>query len=159
MPINTDSVWNRAWDTVTGSTKQSVGSFGSGAEQARIAGADLEQQAAYGLASAVTNVAGKKLMNVATPFRYAFGPGILDEAVSELVGKLADTKTGRIVLSALSEGGEELAQSIVLPILQRAMYDPMAAFDLGDTMYQTAIGTITGDLAAVSTHSPNQIPS
>lgn len=127
-----------------------VRSFGSGAQEARQSGATLGQQMAYGAGSGVLSVATEKLSSVAAPFKKAFGSGVLDKAIEKAAGKLAQNAAGKAVLSALSEGGEEVVESLVQPILQRATYDPEALKNYGnadywaDTLYQGLIGGALG---------------
>ena len=122
-------------------------SFGGAAQEARQSGATIGQQVAYGLSSGALSVATEKLSNVSEPFRRAFGGGVLDQAISRVSGRLGASAAGRLVLSAISEGGEEVAESLLQPILQRATYDENAAYDaewLSDTIYQGLIGAALG---------------
>ena len=54
---------------------------------------------------------------------------------------------GRVGLSALTEGGEEFAQALAQPILQRSIYDPDAEIDLSDAFYQGFVGAAVGGVA------------
>ena len=96
-----------------------VRGFGSGAQQARQEGATLGQQLAYGAGSAALSVATEKIANVAAPLRRTFGSGVLDNAISKVTGRLGQSAVGQTVLSALSEGGEEVVEALVQPVLQR----------------------------------------
>lgn len=118
--------------------------FGSGTQEARQSGAELNEQLAYGAGSATLATAAEKIANVAKPFRKAFGGGVLDDAITKAMGKLGQSAAGKLALSALSEGGEEFVEAILQPVLQRATYDPDAKFDLGDALYQAAIGAALG---------------
>lgn len=133
-----------------------VRGFGSGTQQARQEGATLGQQVAYGAGSAALSVATKKIANVAAPLRRTFGSGVLDNAIAKATGRLGQSAAGQTVLSALSEGGEEVVEALVQPVLQRITYDETALQQyqdpdyLADTIYQGLIGgALGGALGAV----------
>lgn len=127
-------------------------SFGSGAQEARHAGASYGQQLAYGVGSAALSTATEKIASVAGPFKKAFGNGVLDKAVSKAVEKMGGSAVGKTVLSALSEGGEEIVEDLLQPILQRATYDPDAMAHYNDpdywanTLYDGLIGSALGGI-------------
>ena len=127
-----------------------VRGFGSGTQQARQAGATLGQQVAYGAGSAALSVATEKIANVAAPLRRTFGSGVLDNAIAKATGRLGQSAAGQTVLSALSEGGEEVVEALVQPVLQRITYDETALQQyqdpdyLADTIYQGLIGGALG---------------
>lgn len=132
-----------------------VRGFGSGTQQARQEGATLGQQVAYGAGSAALSVATEKIANVAAPLRRTFGSGVLDNAIAKATGRLGQSAAGQTVLSALSEGGEEVVEALVQPVLQRITYDKTALQQyqdpdyLADTIYQGLIGgTLGGALGA-----------
>lgn len=118
--------------------------FGSEADAAQAKGATLDQQVMAGLGSAAISMAVEKIANVAKPFRKAFGAGVLDDAITRATGKLSQSAAGKVALSALAEGGEEFVEAVLQPVLQRATYDPEASFDLGEALYQAAIGAALG---------------
>lgn len=133
-----------------------VRGFGSGTQQARQEGATLGQQVAYGAGSAALSVATEKIANVAAPLRRTFGSGVLDNAITKATGRLGQSAAGQTVLSALSEGGEEVVEALVQPVLQRITYDETALQQyqdpdyLADTIYQGLIGgALGGALGAV----------
>ncbi len=131
-------------------------SFGGSAQEARRSGADLGQQLSYGAGSAALSVATEKISNVASPFRKAFGAGAAEKLAGKLVSrfgentavqtmnKLAQTTAGRLAASALGEGSEEFVEAVFQPVLQRATYDPGADFDMGQALYDAAIGATLG---------------
>lgn len=132
-----------------------VRGFGSGTQQARQEGAALGQQVAYGAGSAALSVATEKIANVAAPLRRTFGSGVLDNAITKATGRLGQSAAGQTVLSALSEGGEEVVEALVQPVLQQITYDKNALQQyqdpdyLADTIYQGLIGgTLGGALGA-----------
>ena len=123
-------------------------SAGSSAQQARQAGANYNQQLAYGLGSGALSLATEKIANVAGPFKKAFGGGVLDNAISGALTKLNNSAAGRVALSMISEGGEEFIEDIFQPVLQRATYDPSARFDLSEALYDAAVGAAMGGIGA-----------
>lgn len=123
-------------------------SAGSSAQQARQSGASYNQQLAYGLGSGALSLATEKISNVASPFKKAFGGGVMDNAISGALAKLNNSAAGRVALSMISEGGEEFIEDIFQPILQRATYDPSARFDLSEALYDAAVGAAMGGIGA-----------
>jgi len=120
-------------------------SFGGAAQDARRAGATQEQQILYGAGSAAASILTEKIANVAGPFKKAFGGGAIDK----LASKLTSSKIGKLILSSLSEGGEEALENALQPILQRLTYDPDAAYDsewVAETAYSGLVGAILGGL-------------
>lgn len=123
-------------------------SAGSSAQRARQAGSTYGQQLAYGLGSGALSLATEKISNVASPFKKAFGGGVLDKAISGALAKLNNSAAGRVALSMISEGGEEFIEDIFQPVLQRATYDPSARFDLSEALYDAAVGAAMGGIGA-----------
>lgn len=123
-------------------------SAGSSAQRARQAGTTYGQQLAYGLGSGALSLATEKISNVASPFKKAFGGGVLDNAISGALAKMNNSTAGRVALSMISEGGEEFIEDIFQPVLQRATYDPSARFDLSDALYDAAVGAAMGGIGA-----------
>lgn len=132
-----------------------VRGFGSGTQQARQEGATLGQQVAYGAGSAALSAATEKISNIGL-FRRAFGAGVADNLAGKLVSRfgentaiqtmnrLAQTPVGRIVASMLGEGSEEFIEDVFQPVLQRAIYDPDARFDMSEALYDFAVGAVLG---------------
>ena len=123
-------------------------SAGSSAQRARQAGTTYGQQLAYGLGSGALSLATEKISNVASPFKKAFGGGVLDNAISGALAKMNNSTAGRVALSMISEGGEEFIEDIFQPVLQRVTYDPSARFDLSDALYDAAVGAAMGGIGA-----------
>lgn len=123
-------------------------SAGSSAQRARQAGATYNQQLVYGLGSGALSLATEKISNVASPFKKAFGGGVLDNAISGALSKLNNSAAGRVALSMISEGGEEFIEDVFQPVLQRATYDPSARFDLSEALYDAAVGAAMGGIGA-----------
>lgn len=95
-----------------------IRSVGSGAQEARRAGATHEQQVNYGFASGALSVATEKIGNAAGPFRKMFGKGFLDDVIERTMGNLTKSAAGKVALSFIEEGGEEVIEDIVQPALQ-----------------------------------------
>lgn len=133
--------------TGTGMLPMMLRSAGSGAQQARQEGATAGQQALYALGSGVVSGATERIANIASPLKKVFGKGVLDDAIKKATGKMSESAAGRVALSFLSEGGEEVVESVAQPILQNLTYDAGAKYDadwLGDTLYQGLMGGLLG---------------
>ena len=91
---------------------------GSGAQEARRAGATHEQQVNYGSASGALSVATEKIGNAAAPFKKMFGKGFLDGVIERTMSGLNNSAAGKIALSFLEEGGEEAIEDLIQPALQ-----------------------------------------
>lgn len=126
-------------------------SMGGSAQEARQAGASHEQQLAYGIASGALSVATEKLANLAKPFKAAFGGGVFDRALESAVARMNGSAAGKLALSFLSEGGEEVVEDLVQPVLQSIYngqsiaqnYDELT---LSEVLYDGLIGGILGGL-------------
>lgn len=101
-------------------------SFGSATQEARQAGASMQEQFNYGMTRAAAEVLSEKLFDVGK----LFGGGAADDIAEKLVGKLAKTDAGRTVvrtlLSGAGEGAEEDVTDLVEPAI-RAIYDSGAS--------------------------------
>lgn len=95
-----------------------VRSAGGSAQEARRAGATHEQQVNYGLASGALSVATEKIGNAAAPFKKMFGRGFLDSVIERTMSGLNNSAAGKIALSFIEEGGEEVIEDLVQPALQ-----------------------------------------
>lgn len=95
-----------------------IRSVGSGAQEARRAGATHEQQVNYGFASGALSVATEKIGNAAAPFKKMFGKGFLDGVIERTMSGLNNSAAGKIALSFLEEGGEEAIEDLIQPALQ-----------------------------------------
>ena len=135
-------------------------SAGSSAQRARQAGANYNQQLAYGLGSGALSLGTEKISNVSKLFQKTFGRGLAEKAASKLIAKfgentavqvmsdLAKRPAGRLALSMISEGGEEFLEDFAQPFLQRATYDPSARFNLSEALYDAAVGAAMGGIGA-----------
>ena len=104
---------------------------------------------AYGAGSAAVSVATEKLANIAAPFKKVFGGGVLDKALEGAVAKMGGSAAGKAALSFLSEGGEEMLEDVVQPILQsiyngKGVRQNYSELELQDVLYDGLIGGILG---------------
>lgn len=104
---------------------------------------------AYGAGSAAVSVATEKLANIAAPFKRVFGGGVLDKALEGAVAKMGGSAAGKAALSFLSEGGEEMLEDVVQPILQsiyngKGVRQNYSELELQDVLYDGLIGGILG---------------
>ena len=133
--------------TGTGALPMMARAAGGGAQQARQDGADAGQQALYALGSGALAGATEKITNFASPLRKVFKKGLLDDAIQKATGKMSGSAAGRMALSFISEGGEEMLESVMQPILQNLTYDAGEKYDaewLGETLYQGLMGGLLG---------------
>ena len=104
---------------------------------------------AYGAGSAAVSMATEKLANIAAPFKKVFGGGVLDKALEGAVAKMGGSAAGKAALSFLSEGGEEMLEDVVQPILQsiyngKGVRQNYSELELQDVLYDGLIGGILG---------------
>lgn len=98
---------------------------GSGAQEARNNGLDINDQFTSGLKSAAIEVLTEKLFGAAS--KVAYGKGIIrnESLVNSLVNRLAKTDKGRTALKVLvganEEGMEEVLSDILNPIADRIL--------------------------------------
>ena len=128
--------------------------FGSGAYEARQAGATLEQQLGYSGAKAVIEVATEKMFDGVAKI---YGAGAADEVVEEVIGKLADTPTGRsclrLIAGAAGEGFEEVVSDLLSPMAERiykneSIGELYRQLDLSEILYDFFIGATIGMLGS-----------
>lgn len=98
----------------------------------------------YGTASGAVSIATEKISNVAAPFKKAFGGGFLDKAIDGAIAKMNGNAAGRIALSFLSEGGEEVIEDIVQPALQ-TIYTKKRHENLGEYLSELDAAEILND--------------
>lgn len=126
-------------------------SAGGGAQQARRAGATHEQQVNYGFASGALSVATEKIGNAAGPFRKMFGKGFLDDVIDRTMGNLTKSAAGKLVLSFLEEGGEEVIEDLVQPALQmiyngKTLGGSYSELEAAEVLNDFLVGGILGGL-------------
>lgn len=98
----------------------------------------------YGTASGAVSIATEKISNVAAPFKKAFGGGFLDKAIDGAIAKMNGNAAGRLALSFLSEGGEEVIEDIVQPALQ-TIYTKKQHENLGEYLSELDAAEILND--------------
>ena len=104
---------------------------------------------AYGAGSAAVSVGTEKLANIAAPFKKVFGNGMFDKAIDGALAKMGGSAAGKAALSFLSEGGEEMLEDVVQPILQsiyngKGVRQNYSELELQDVLYDGLIGGILG---------------
>lgn len=124
---------------------------GSSAQEARRQGATHEQQVQYGTLSGALSVATEKIGNAATPFKKMFGKGFLDNVIERSVKGLNNSAAGKLVLSFLEEGGEEVLEDLVQPALQtiyngRTVGGSYSELEAAEVLNDFLVGGILGGL-------------
>lgn len=97
-------------------------SFGNATQEAREAGASMQEQFNYGMTRALADVLSEKLFDVGK----MFGGGAADDIAERLIGKLAKSDTGRSLARALTNAAGEGAEEAIVDVLEpaiRAIYD------------------------------------
>ena len=130
--------------------------YGQSVGEARRTGADVEQQALYGLAKGAIEVATEKMFD----FGGIYGGGWLDDVTSDVVRQLTGNKAGRALLltlgSASQEGLEEVVSDLLAPFAERIYNDEalqngyFSKLDLKDMLYSYLIGMAIGSFGAVT---------
>lgn len=139
------SIASRVFGDSTQEAKESIPADATTAE--RMEG--KTKALAYGASSAAVSVATERIANLAAPFKKAFGGGVLDRALEGALAKMRWSAAGKAALSFLSEGGEEMLEDAVQPVLQSIYngksvgenYDELA---LQEVLYDGLIGGILG---------------
>lgn len=128
-----------------------VRSTGGSAQEARRQGATHEQQVNYGFASGALSVATEKIGNAAGPFRKMFGKGFLDDVIERTMGNLTKSAAGKIALSFIEEGGEEVIEDLVQPALQmiyngKTLGGSYSELEAAEVLNDFLVGGILGGL-------------
>ena len=126
-------------------------STGGSAQEARRQGATHEQQVNYGFASGALSVATEKIGNAAGPFRKMFGKGFLDDVIERTMGNLTKSAAGKIALSFIEEGGEEVIENLVQPALQmiyngKTLGGSYSELEAAEVLNDFLVGGILGGL-------------
>jgi hypothetical protein len=126
-------------------------STGGSAQEARRQGATHEQQVNYGFASGALSVATEKIGNAAGPFRKMFGKGFLDDVIERTMGNLTKSAAGKIALSFIEEGGEEVIEDLVQPALQmiyngKTLGGSYSELEAAEVLNDFLVGGILGGL-------------
>lgn len=103
----------------------------------------------YGVGSAALSTATEKVANVAAPFRQMFGGGVLDQAIDRAMTKMNGSAAGKAALSFLSEGGEEVLEDLVQPVLKsiyngKSIGQNYSELELSDVLYDGLVGGALG---------------
>lgn len=128
-----------------------VRSTGGSAQEARRAGATHQQQVNYGFASGALSVATEKIGNAAAPFKKMFGKGFLDDVIERATQNLTRSAAGKIALSFLEEGGEEVLEDLIQPALQtiyngKTMGGSYSELEAAEVLNDFLVGGILGGL-------------
>lgn len=128
-----------------------VRSTGGSAQEARRAGATHQQQVNYGFASGALSVATEKIGNAAAPFKKMFGKGFLDDVIERTMGNLTKSAAGKIALSFIEEGGEEVLEDLIQPALQtiyngKTMGGSYSELEAAEVLNDFLVGGILGGL-------------
>ena len=128
-----------------------VRSTGGSAQEARRAGATHQQQVNYGFASGALSVATEKIGNAAAPFKKMFGKGFLDDVIERATQNLTRSAAGKIALSFLEEGGEEVIEDLIQPALQtiyngKTMGGSYSELEAAEVLNDFLVGGILGGL-------------
>ena len=128
-----------------------VRSTGGSAQEARRAGATHQQQVNYGFASGALSVATEKIGNAAGPFRKMFGKGFLDDVIERTMGNLTKSAAGKVALSFIEEGGEEVLEDLIQPALQtiyngKTMGGSYSELEAAEVLNDFLVGGILGGL-------------
>ena len=139
------SIATRVFGDSTQEAKETISPDATTAERME----DKTKALAYGAGSAAVSVATEKLANIAAPFKKVFGGGVLDKALEGAVAKMGGSAAGKAALSFLSEGGEEMLEDVVQPILQsiyngKGVRQNYSELELQDVLYDGLIGGILG---------------
>lgn len=122
-----------------------VRSMGSGASEARQAGADINDQVAYGTLSAGIELATEKIVG-GLPFAEKLGAsGIADNTINKLASGIARSprlaKALTYIGNMAGEGAEEMISEILSPVAQRLTYDPNADWaTIEEVLYSGLMG-------------------
>lgn len=128
-----------------------VRSTGGSAQEARRSGATHQQQVNYGFASGALSVATEKIGNAAGPFRKMFGKGFLDDVIERTMGNLTKSAAGKVALSFIEEGGEEVLEDLIQPALQtiyngKTMGGSYSELEAAEVLNDFLVGGILGGL-------------
>ena len=148
--------------TGTGLAPMGVRTFGSGASEARKAGATEGQQYLFGAAAAALEMGTEKLFNVSSVMQKAFGKGAIktasltDNAITKLVKReFIKTEAGQGIarnlinlgLAMSTEAAEEMISEVASPLLKRMIYDPNAdSATMQSVLYAGLIGGLLGGI-------------
>lgn len=152
--------FDAAVGTVTGGG--SLGSMflrtlGSGAAEARNAGAGLDEQILYGTVKGGIETLTEKMFDGVA---HIYGKGAADDIVENAIRKLADTNTGKTFLRVLSnaggEGVEELVSGLLEPVAQYIYKGEVGDIDPAELLYGVLMGAAIGALGGATSIATGQ---
>ena len=136
--------------TVTPSIFMFTRGFGSGAQEARQAGATAQEQIGYGAAVGTVEALTEKLFDGLAGI---YGKGAADELVEATIAKLAKSRAGqtalRLLASSFNEGMEEILSDAVNPLLRtvysgKSVKEEYSGEQLSQWLYDGLVGAIMG---------------
>lgn len=141
-----------ALDKATGAPSISMFTrgFGSGAQEARQAGATAQEQIGYGAAVGTVEALTEKLFDGLAGI---YGKGAADELVDATIAKLAKSRAGqaalRLLASSFNEGMEEILSDAVNPLLRtiysgKSVKEEYSGEELSQWLYDGLVGAIMG---------------
>ena len=158
-----ENLLEMGFDSIFGSSSlvsMAARTFGSSSRTARLDGASLGEQWAYGLSNAAVETFTEKF---ADGVAGVYGAGNADDIVEKVVGRLAETDAGRsflrIAIEANGEGMEELVSGALGPLMDRIYKDESlkelySQLDPAELVYEymmgCAIGLVGGGTSVVT---------
>ena len=141
-----------ALDRATGAPSISLFTrgFGSGAQEARQAGATVQEQIGYGAAVGTVEALTEKLFDGLAGI---YGKGAADKVVEDTIAKLAKSSAGqaalRLLASGFNEGMEEILSDAVNPLLRtiysnKSVKEEYSGEQLSQWLYDGLVGAIMG---------------
>ena len=107
------------------------------------AGADTATQLTAGAASAAISWLTENLSNIG-PLKDIYGEGFLQKLAPGLAQRLTSSPVGTVALGFLGEGGEEILEDVLDTVATKLIYDPNAAIDPEEALYDGLVGGIIG---------------
>lgn len=148
-----ENLLEMGFDSIFGSASlvsMAARTFGSSSRTARLDGASLGEQWAYGLSNAAVETFTEKF---ADGVASVYGAGAADDIVERVVGRLAETDAGRsflrIAIEANGEGMEELVSGALGPLMDRIYKDESlkelySQLDPAELVYEYMLGCAIG---------------
>ena len=143
-----------ALGTLTGGSAtipMAIRSFGSGAMEARQAGASENDQIFYGVANAAVEAATEKMFDGVARI---YGKGMADDMVDEFAKRWAKSEGGQALIRGAAgiggEGLEEMVSAVANPALKtiyngKSLRENYSELDLNDVAYEGMIGALLGN--------------
>lgn len=127
--------------------------YGGGAQEARMEGADLAHQNAYGIATAGVEVLTEMMFDGVAKI---YGAGAADDITKQIVTKLASTDNGRNALRNLigmaGEGVEEAVSDLAAPFTEllkgTKSWDEIDKWDISEIGYDFLVGALSAGITS-----------